>query len=136
MVDNIDNMIIEHGGKTFDIRAMDRGELLLLKISIESDIDAIKSQIREAQNRVAVEHEYADRDWYRRANDAAKIKGRQGQLIQARLGILKQQEREARLSSLPRRFMDAAYELLDLETYQRINDEAHAALRREGLLED
>lgn len=56
---------------------------------ISVDMTDIKAQIQEAKITAAVQHEYADPDWWHRANMALRIKGTQHQRLQNELTKIK-----------------------------------------------
>jgi predicted HNH restriction endonuclease len=76
-----------------DVDAMSAEELLDEKIYIDGELGRIRNQIAEAKDRLATTGEYADRDWYRRAQGALRIFGQRSQRIQARLSVLRRAEK-------------------------------------------
>ncbi len=71
--------------KAKDMISVQDSELLDLKIVIDNDIAYISATITEAKAKTISEGEYSDREWFRRATIAKKIKGGQSQMIQNEL---------------------------------------------------
>ncbi|KKK82570.1 hypothetical protein LCGC14_2802100 [marine sediment metagenome] len=69
--------IITVEGQEHDLEAMTRDELLKLKSQIDGSKMRIDSQLSDAKAKVHTTGQYADPDWYRRAQHAAKRMGRQ-----------------------------------------------------------
>lgn len=111
------------------IEGMDRDELLTLKAQIDDEMASIRSQIEKARAHQKLTGEYAHPDWYRRANDALRHRGRESQRIQIRMAKLRA-ERHAELQSQnpsdAEAFVRAARLILDRETYLRIWAEVNA----------
>jgi uncharacterized protein HemX len=105
---------------------LDRESLLRQKEHLEQEMDQVRDQIERAKVRQIETGKYADPDWWRRANQVLRIKGRQVQAIQNELGGLKKHK----ASTWERAFVEAAERRLDPEVYQTLRDEAYYATNR------
>ena len=88
---------------------------------------AIRSQIESAKGRAFTESVYADNDWWRRANNALRFKGRQRQQLQDKYGAVNRVVRQLRAgqvniieTSREQLFIKAASLILPKETYVRL----------------
>ena len=119
-------------GNLMAIENMTANEIKERIITVMSDMNAIRSQLNAAKvNRIET-GEYANADWFRKATDALKHKGREHQELQFALGRLskeqsKEQTREFQLRK-ERFFIETAKELLDEKTYSKIWDIALSKL--------
>jgi hypothetical protein len=113
-------------GEKHDLEAMTRDDLLQLKSQIDDRRAGIDSQIADAKTKVHTEGQYADPDWYGRANHAAKRMGRQSQKIQIELARKKGLQKERNKSEVPisQYFLDVAREELDPEDLREMMQEA------------
>jgi len=106
------------------IENMTANEIKERIITVMNDMNAIRSQLNAAKvNRIET-GDYANADWFRKATDALKHKGREHQELQFALGRLskeqsKEQTREFQLRK-ERFFIETAKELLDEQTYRKI----------------
>ena len=93
---------------------------------VTAEIAKIKAQIGKAKGHAAESGEYADTDWYNRANLALRLKGRERQVLQLEFGMRRKEERKAHNSTIERAFIAAARLRLNPLTFQAIMDEAVA----------
>jgi len=98
-------------------------ELLDLKEETDLAIASIKIQIEDAKAK-AGDGEYSNRDWWRRVNNARRIKGLQSQQIQHALRRLRQEKKANTQRDLSIRFMDIARRDLDPERFHQILNKA------------
>jgi len=73
----------------------ERNEVLEKKSLLESEAEHIKLKIQDAKARVRNSGEYADQDWWYRANDALRIKKGEIRKLAQRLSQLKAERSEA-----------------------------------------
>jgi len=107
-----------------DLQSMTRQQLLELKLLVNEEINAIKSQLEAAKTTQHQTGEYANPDWFRRANSALRIKQMQIQKIQ----LLLSSRREI---SLPALFMSVCEEKLDPAVFSSLKAQAVARLADE-----
>lgn len=62
--------------KTANISHLTQRDLSELKKIIESDVESIQDQLDDAKDRAAKTGQYADQQWFRKAQDAIKYKRR------------------------------------------------------------
>jgi len=98
-------------------------ELLDLKEETDLALASIKIQIEDAKARAA-EGSYSNRDWWRRVNNARRIKGLQSQQIQRALGKLRREKKAKNQADLSIRFMDIARRDLPPELFHQILNKA------------
>jgi hypothetical protein len=108
---------------THDFTKLDRVELLERKQKLDSEIADIKQQLEQARLVKHLTGQYADRDWYIRANAALRHKGQESQAIQIALSRLKTQKKE-RPDTLEGRFVEIARQKLADEVFTDILSEA------------
>lgn len=123
--------VIPLNGREYDIAQCNKGELLLLKGEIDYAIDDIKEQLGRAKARVATHGEYSDPDWYRRTERALRIKRRQSQRIQQRLGEMKEARRQ-QADSVDALMVKIFKERVDEAFFRQVAEEAQA-LHERGL---
>ena len=119
-------------GEEHDLEAMSRDELLTLKSQIDNRKAGIDSQIADAKTKVHTSGEYADPEWYGRANHAAKRMGRQSQAVQIELARQKQLQKDRNKTEVPvsQYFMDVAREEMQPQDFRDMLDrEAETHLR-------
>ena len=104
------------------------------RLQIESELQEINDQLDYAKRNVMVNGQYADPDWYTRAQYARKMKGREHQKLLRECADLKRDlsrakheayreskpERTAKPGSLPVAFMSIAEAALSPEQFQSI----------------
>lgn len=106
-------------------------ELYAEKLSIMDEMESlnetsasIKDQLAAAKTIQVQTGEYADPDWWRRANFALRATGRNVQGLQARLGEVNRQLKvmaaKEHNANLERRFIVAARQILDPNLYEKI----------------
>lgn len=99
-------------------------ELLDLKSDIDLDITTIRIQLSDAKAKVVTDGSYSDPEWWRKANAALKIKGRQSQQIQNELSLMRRKKQEIKAQQFERRFIDIAKKELSEEVFQKILNQA------------
>lgn len=108
---------------------MKEPDLLTLKTFVNPDITYIKAQIDEAKGRAAATADYSDREWFRKATSALRIKGLLSQRIQSELGKRRQQRKNRNREENERRtvtlLMRAIGEVLSEEWRQKVLDRFH-----------
>lgn len=77
-----------------DIETLDRRGLLDLLTELEADANNIKGQIADAQQERRRTGQFADPEWFRKANTALRILNNNKQRLQRRVGMLGELERE------------------------------------------
>lgn len=101
----------------------ERAEAITRKQLVDEEIARLKGQIKEARSKAHTRGVYMDPDRFRRMERRLEELKLESQAIQARLGELKQAEKEAN-KKLRReeteRFVAAARRLLDAETFEEI----------------
>lgn len=85
-----------------------------------ADIDSIKTQIDSARATAAATGEYADREWFIRANHALRVKQRQHQALLIEIGRAGKAERKARAVRFETVFIETARELVPQEQFNTI----------------
>lgn len=122
-------------GQEHDLEAMDRDGLLKLKSQIDGRKMGIDSQIADAKSQVHTTGEYADPDWYRRAQHAAKRMGRQSQAVQIELARQKELQKERNRTEVPvsQYFLDVAREEMQPQDFRDMLD---TAKRRRDLVRE
>jgi hypothetical protein len=110
-----------------------RADLQRELLALQEDIGGIRAQLESAQSRFAETGVYADRVWYRRANDALRHKGRLHQSYQLlmtdigkRIRALNVEVSAVKDTSDEREFVRFARLLLPEETYAGIWREVNA----------
>jgi hypothetical protein len=82
-----------------DVQALGISDLLEQKNDLDAEIQMINNQIKEAKAKVWTHGEYADADWFRRAEYAKKVRGRYSQAIQLRIRKMKEDKKNQNLNS-------------------------------------
>lgn len=103
------------------IEEMSRDELILELESLDNERARISEKLKGIKSRARSGY-FTDPAWRGRLQERWESLGRERMRVQARLSLDKQ-ERWARFE---RRFIDAAFRILDKETYARILKEAGA----------
>lgn len=119
---------IQLAGEAIDPDNMTRDELLALKARLMDEMDDIQSQLDRAKARAAETGEYADSDWFRRAEFARKRRGRAVQKIDLALSRKKQVTHR----SFEAAFLDAARSVLTHDAFAAVTDAAHLLLQEAG----
>lgn len=88
------------------------------------DMSTIHAKIQKAKVNHQLTGEYADADWYRRANSAYKVKGVQQELVKRELGKRRRQERANNNMNLNKVFVDKAKEVLESSVFNEILEKA------------
>ena len=73
--------------RRIDFRSADREYLLEILEELHEDLDSIKYQIASAKRILAIDGEYSDPDWWIKINSLLRLRRRQIQKIQHRLGL-------------------------------------------------
>lgn len=97
---------------------------------VTQELAEIKTQLDFAKSDAAETGNYSDPDWFNRARHAARMKGREHQLIQTELGKRKKAERRAFNTNMERYFIDAARRELEPHLFSRLWAEATANAER------
>jgi hypothetical protein len=105
-----------HKDVLLDLSGKSRDELLCLKTEIGVDMDSIKGQLEKAKMELRNRGKRSDDEWFRKAMNVLRLKGRQVQQIQARLAAIQTQRR----SYLPQVFMKCAEQLLDRDVFDKV----------------
>jgi hypothetical protein len=116
---------IQLADEIIDPDAMTREELLALKARLMDEMDSIQYQLDEAKAKAAETGEYADPDWFRRAEYARRRRGRAVQRIDMALSKKKQFNRDAFEAA----FVDAARSVLTRDAFSAVTEAAHALLQ-------
>jgi len=106
-----------------DLKAASYDELLDLKVLVDENTAQIREQLDSAKSDAAATGIYADRNWFRSATAAMRIKGQLGQRIQNEIRRKKQLEKEERQMEQHDRewlLMRAMDEVLTSEQKQRV----------------
>ncbi len=113
------------------ISEMSYEELSALLPGLELDAAQIRASLEEARSKVATGGGYSDPDWYRRANFALRMKGREMQMVQRELGVKKREQAKDNVTasasestSWERKFVYAARSFLSKKDFDAIVAEA------------
>jgi len=117
--------MIEHD---IDVNALTKEQVLELLPQVTVEMDSIRQQIDAARVKARTTGEYADPDWYQRAQCALRARGRFHQRLQFRLSALKQTQSKG----LDGYFVDAARELLPREQFERLLQAASGRSTRDS----
>lgn len=120
--------IIPRNGQEYRIDEMTVAELDELEMLLFDDLTSIKDSLDHARTNLITDGEYADPDWYRRAQTARRIKARQIAMVQRERKGLRQAENRARGGRLPEFFMDAARLILNEKAFRAIHETAETML--------
>jgi len=110
---------------SLDLRRKSRDELLDLKLRFETEIVSIRTQISRAKAEARSKKVFTAPEWWYKAHQALRIKGRQCQQVQLELS----RARARRITSLEKAFLEAARERLDPELFSNLIE---AAKQRAG----
>ena len=108
-----------------------RAEIVQLQI----DKDAITEQVDFAKRNAAATKVYADPDWLRRAEHAAKAKGREIGRLQLELSAALKEERAANPTQedgFAARFVSIAKAVLPDDLYEKIRIASQETLQQQG----
>lgn len=119
---------IQLSGEVINPDEMTRDELLALKTQLMDEMDEIQSQLDRARARAAETGEYADADWFRRAEYARRRRGRAVQKIDLALS----RKKKADHRSFEAAFVDAARSVLTRDAFAAVTDAAHVLLQEAG----
>jgi hypothetical protein len=124
-----------------NLPAISDPDLVRLKVLIDEEATRIKTQIADAKTKRITSGVYADRDWYVRAERAAKGFGHISQLVQAefaRRKVARRQASEALSRSFARAFVIIAKRRITPELYAEICAEAEilSASSQDGAHDD
>lgn len=103
----------------------DMNLLLDWKIKIDSEINAIKSQVEQAKIEYQYDNKPADKKWLVKAIAAKKFHGQFSQLIQNRIKKLRTEQKEENRIAHDRAFVLCAKKILDNDLFMRIVSEAN-----------
>lgn len=104
-----------------NLEGLTEEELVRLKLETDASIAHIQSQIDSARID-AQEGEYSDRNWWKKANSARKIKGVQSQQLQHALGQLRAEKRKKNSSNFESKFIEVARRKLPPELFSELTD--------------
>ena len=107
-----------------DLSKLSRTELLARKQKLDSEMADIKLQLEQARLIKHQTGQYAEREWYLRANNALRGKGLESQAIQLELSRRKEKQRNKRPDTLEGRFVEIARQKLAEEVFTDILSEA------------
>lgn len=125
-------MLVRNRKEVIDTDKLTYEEMQALGIMLDEQTQAIETQLREAKVTLYQTGQRADDQWYSKATWALKATRRARQELQVLIGQRRRQMNLAQ-KALPDYFMDAAYECLPIEDFERIK--AIAASKREEALE-
>lgn len=115
---------IKVGEVRYDLSKMDKAEILLVKAEIVFNVSNIKRQIADAKARAYTDGEYADREWYKKVNEALSISIRNLSLIDAALVSIKENYRDRKTETtdkpFSRYFIKAAKDHMSSSDYEYI----------------
>ena len=103
-----------------DLSTMDKMQLLDLKAKIDKERGEIEGQLSAARRQYALTGTYSDPVWYRNAESALRIKGKQSQDVQNQLARLK----FGRGKGIAEIFVDLARANLDRDCFANLIKEA------------
>jgi hypothetical protein len=95
------------------------------QVILLEDMASIRYQLESAKSAAALENEYADADWFRKATYALRMKGAQQQAISIEVGRRKRLAQ----STLETWFVRIAREILEEDLFEEIMDEAKDKVR-------
>lgn len=97
----------------------ERERVIALLFDLDERASAVRDQIDEAKGDARQYGRYADADWFRRTNGAARALGRVRQAAQLRLGEVNRALRRSNADrSWADRFVDVARETLPAEVFE------------------
>ena len=94
--------------------------LIEAKMEIDDSKKQVDIQLEDARTKAYIDNEYSDRDWFRKARDAARHLGRDSQKLQHMLGILSKEQKNSRRGKVEEKFIQAAKKILDHDTFAEI----------------
>ena len=95
------------------------------QVILLEDMASIRYQLEAAKSNAAMDGEYADADWFRKATYALRMKGAQQQAISIEVGRRKRLNQ----STLETWFVRHARQILDEDLFEEIMDEAKHAVQ-------
>jgi hypothetical protein len=95
------------------------------QVILLEDMASIRYQLEAAKSNAAMDGEYADADWFRKATYALRMKGAQQQAISIEVGRRKRMTQ----SRLETWFVRIAREILEEDLFDEIMDEAKDKVR-------
>jgi hypothetical protein len=121
-------MQVKVNGRLYETDHMEYYDVLDLKVQLEEEIDAIKSQLD--QYRIDYKKGISgDYEWFKSARDAAKIKGKQAQRLQLEIGRRKRAQKQKDLLRTERLFVDICRERMSKEEFHGILEEVRLRKR-------
>ena len=117
-----------------EIKTLSLDDLEDLREQLLDEIHDIKGQIEKAKSKAASAGEFADRDWYHKANHASRNKSRQYQKVVREISNRKKAERARSNNSPEKVFIQVAKRRLDEEVFADMWAEAKeiCELNKEG----
>lgn len=110
-----------------EIAAMtDRDAILAEAETLAADAGMVRIQLEEARTKAFEDDVCANRDWYRRASIALRLKGARHQMLLRRAAQLRNDTKAANAAAWEKRFVDAARRRLTPEAFAAILEEARA----------
>lgn len=126
------NNIINIKGIQYDLREISDTELIDLRISLDTNIASIKTQIEDAQTKRIETGEYADSAWFRSAQNARRHMSRSVQLINLQL----RKNKQFRNIPFTKCFFDICKERLSSDEFNTIRQIAEKRYKEENKLEN
>ena len=106
-----------------DLENMEKEDIMELIVDLEEEHDQIQCQLDDAKSTAADAGKYADNQWFRRAQRAAKIIVRNVQRCQIELS-----RRKHILTGLPGLFMDVCEEEFEPQEFEELKQLALARM--------
>jgi len=100
------------------------------QVILLEDMASIRYQLEAAKSNAAMDGEYADADWFRKATYALRMKGAQQQAISIEVGRRKRLAQ----SALETWFVRIAREILEEDLFEEIMDEAKDRVRTQSTI--
>lgn len=100
------------------------------QVILLEDMASIRYQLEAAKSNAAMDGEYADADWFRKATYALRMKGAQQQAISIEVGRRKRLAQ----SALETWFVRIAREILEEDLFEEIMDEAKEKVRTQSTI--
>ena len=113
----MDAQHVKVSGQTYNLNILSMEELIALTVELKPQITGIKSQIDEARERFEKDGVRANEDWWKRVNQALRIKDRQ-------LEEINHQIRMVRSKRLPQVFLEVAKNNLTTEIFNNLMEDA------------
>lgn len=111
--------------KQSDIERLSTEQIERRVADLTYNVGQIKNQIEQAKLDAKLNGNYSDPDWFQRANHAARMLGREHQMLLLELAKRKKSTRRQFNTRLERAFMDTARLRLDPDLFRSILDEAY-----------